>query len=167
MNLFVKLKTGLLSFVSFMSFSSFSCCLLCCAGCAGPQLTDGADEHVATVGSVEVTAKLVDIPGEFPPNDLYDYAYVLKYEVQTTHRGQAAGAILVGQYNPLKPRNEAADKRAEDIGGNVTEFRVGDVHRLALEVPIDEYCMAGIINKYAGQTDAPIYWAVWTNKVVQ
>jgi hypothetical protein len=138
--------------------------------CAGPAPTDGADPKVTTLGTVEVTAKLVDVTGEFPPNDLYDYAYVMKYEVVQVHRGEASGTILVGQYNPLKKRAEAADQRSGEIGGNVTRFRVGDIHRLALDVPIDAFCMAGIINKYADEnqpTDAPIYWAVWTNRVVQ
>ena len=141
--------------------------ILLCLGCGGPQKTDGADPKVTTMGSIEVTAKLVDITGEFPPNDLYDYAYVMNYEVLETHRGEAPKTIYVGQYNPLKPRAEAADARSGEIGGDVTEFRVGDVHRLALEVPIDDYCMAGIINKYAELTQDPIYWAVWTNRVVQ
>jgi len=141
--------------------------LTVCLGCGGAQKTDGADNNVTTMGSIEVTAKIVDITGEFPPNDLYDYAYVMKYEVIQTHRGEAPKTIYVGQYNPLKPRAEAADARSGEIGGNVKEFRVGDVHRLALEVPIDDYCMAGIINKYAEQTQDPIYWAVWTNRVVQ
>ena len=140
------------------------------AGCGAPTPDDGADPKVTTMGTIEVTAKLVDITGEFPPNDLYDYAYVMKYEVLQVHRGDAAGTLLVGQYNPLKKRAEAADQRSGEIGGNVTRFRVGDVHRLALDVPIDNFCMAGIINKYADESkpsDAPIYWAVWTNRVVQ
>lgn len=141
--------------------------LLLCLGCGGARRTDGADEKVTTLGSIEVTAKLTVIPGEFPPNDLYDYAYVLKYEVLQTHRGQVPKTIYVGQYNPLKLRSEAADARSGEIGGNVAEWRAGDVHRLALEVPIDDYCMVGIINKYADQSQDPIYWAVWTNRVVQ
>lgn len=145
----------------------FAGVLLFQAGCGGAKPTDGADEKITTVGSIEVTAKLAEVPGEFPPNDLYDYAYVMKYEVLTTHRGQVPTTIYVGHYNPLKPRASAADARAEDVGGNVTRFSVGDVHRMALEVPIDDYCMAGIINKYAETSKDPIYWAVWTNRVVQ
>ena len=38
-------------------------------------------------GTAEVTAQLVEIPGPFPPNDLYNYAYVLKYKVLKIHRG--------------------------------------------------------------------------------
>ncbi len=30
---------------------------------------------------LQVTAKLVEIPAKFPPDDLYDYAYVMRYEV--------------------------------------------------------------------------------------
>ena len=39
------------------------------------------------------------------------------------------------------------------------------MQRLALEVPIDDYCMVGIVNKYFDQKPSPIYWAVWTNLV--
>ena len=50
----------------------------------------------------------------FPPNDLYNYAYVLKYRVLKVHRGQIPnGEILVGQYNPLKPRERVQD----DVSG--------------------------------------------------
>lgn len=140
--------------------------LVALVGCGAPK-TDGADLQVTTEGSIEVTARLADIRGEFPPNDLYDYAYVMRYEVLQTHRGEAPATILVGQYNPLKPRASAADARSGEIGGDVTRFRQGDIHRLALEVPIDDYCMVGIINKYAEESQEPIYWAVWTNRVVQ
>lgn len=140
------------------------------AGCGGaPTPTDGADANTTTLGTVEITARLIDIPGEFPPNDLYDYAYVMKYEVLETHRGEATGTIFVGHYNPLKKRGEAADDRSGPIGGNLTRFRVGDIHRLALDVPIEEHCMAGIVNVYAENepNDAPVYWTLWVNEVVR
>jgi len=35
---------------------------------------------------------------------------------------------------------------------------------MALEVPIDDYYMGGIINRYFGEETGPIYWAVWTNQ---
>ena len=164
-----------------------------CSGCR-KSASDGSDEKVTTLGTTEVTAELTEIPGEFPPNNLYDYAYVLKYRVLKTHRGTVNGAtILVAQYNPLKPRAEAADAKAEGIGGNLKSFRAGEVHRMALATPLDDYCMAGVINKYsahksagavqamppsaaATQPAAPeqpavrgeaqtIYWALWTNRV--
>jgi len=127
---------------------------------------DGKDAEVTTLGSVEVTAQLTEIRGEFPPNDLYDYVYVLKYQVLETHRGKIEGdSILVAQYNPLKPRAQAADARAEGIGGNVKRFRAGDVHRLALDVPFDDYYMGPVINKYHEEATEPLYWGVWTNRV--
>ena len=123
------------------------------------------DPHLATNGSVEVTARLVEIPeGAIFKRDLYDYATVLKYQVLQVHRGKVDGDTLyVGHYNPWKPRAEAADKRAPKVGGNVRQFEAGQTHRMALEVPIEDYFMGGIVNKYFGKTTNTIYWAVWTN----
>jgi hypothetical protein len=140
---------------------------LFCVSCS-KKTDDGADPQVTTKGSIEVTAQLVEIRGEFYPNNLYDYAYILKYKVLQTHRGKVhADTILVGQYNPLKPRSSVADERVKDIGGNLKKFVAGDVHRMALEVPIDDYYMGPIGNKYQGEDKGPIYWAVWTNRVVR
>lgn len=128
-------------------------------------LVGSNDPHLATNGSVEVTAKLVEIPeGAIFKRDLYDYATVLKYQVLEVHRGKVDGDTLyVGHYNPWKPRAEAADKRAPKVGGNVRQFEAGQTHRMALEVPIEDYFMGGIVNKYFGKTTNTIYWAVWTN----
>jgi len=129
---------------------------------------DGADAQVARLGSVEVTAELLEIPGEIRNDPMYDYAHVMKYKVLKVHRGEVEkDVIYVGQYNPAKPRGAVADARVGEIGGNLRQFHVGDIHRLALEVPIDDYFMGGVINKYFGQTDDPIYWALWTNRVVR
>jgi hypothetical protein len=139
-----------------------------CASCnqqaAGPAAS-GEDPEVTTRGSIEVTAKLVEISdGAIFKRDLYNYATVLKYEIVQTHRGKVDGqTIYVGHYNPFKPRAEAADRNVEQIGGNLKTFRAGELHRLALEVPIDDHYMGGIVNKYFGKETGPIYWAVWTN----
>ncbi len=123
------------------------------------------DPKLSALGTIEVTAKLVDTGGEFPPNDLYDYAHVMKYEVQQTHRGKVDGNVIyVGHYNPLKPRSAAADERVKEIGGNVTKFVAGDAHRMALAVPIDENFMGGIVNKLPESEKGPIYWALWTDR---
>jgi hypothetical protein len=123
------------------------------------------DPHLATNGTLEVTATLVEIPeGAIFKRDLYDYATILKYRVVKVHRGQVAtNTLLVGHYNPWKPRAEAADKRVQGIGGSLRQFRAGDTHRMALEVPIDDHFMGGIVNKYFGQETGPLHWAVWTN----
>ena len=110
-------------------------------------------------------AKLVEIPdGAIFQRDLYDYATVLKYRVLMVHRGEVKGdTIYVGHYDPWKARAEAADRRVKDIGGNLRQFQAGQVQRLALEVPIEEHFMGGIVNKYFGNETGPIYWAVWTD----
>jgi hypothetical protein len=131
---------------------------------------DGGDSAPApspgsTLGSVEVTARLLEIPGEFPRKKLYDYVYVMKYRVIKTHRGRVAGEeILVGHYNPTKPRSQAEDKFSGRLGGSVDEFRMGDVHRLSLEEPLDDRMpMVGLIDKYISEKGMR-YWAIWTDR---
>ena len=118
---------------------------------------------MTALGTVEVTAQLEEIPDKFPPNDLYNYGYVLKYRVLKVHRGQVPGKeILVAQYNPLKPRASVQDDVSGKIGGHLDAFRAGDVHRMALEAPVDQFWMGGIIDKYFKEPGIR-YWAVWTN----
>ncbi len=133
--------------------------------CSGKK-DDGSDPNVTSKGSVEVTAKLIEINGEMPDIPLYDYAFIFKYQVIKVHRGKIEGDVLyVGHYNPLKPRESVADIRSGEIGGNVKQFQVGDVHRMALESPIEDFFMGGIVNRYFETYSGPLYWAVWTNKV--
>jgi len=120
--------------------------------------------EVTSLGKVEVTARLSEILGKFPPNNLYDYAYVMKYRVLKTHRGMVEGEdIYVGHYNPLKPRARAADKFSGKIGGNVDQFQVGQVHRMALDFPLDGCYMGGIIDKHIMEPGTR-YWAMWTER---
>ena len=136
---------------------------LACGSC-GPAPGTGEDAEVATRGSVEVTATLTEIRGEFVDKLDYDYAFVMKYEVPQVHRGEVDGdTIYVGHYNPQKPRAQAADARVPEVGGALKKFRAGDVHRMALEPDIDEQFMGGIINRYFGEHDGPVHWAIWTN----
>jgi hypothetical protein len=136
-----------------------------CGTKSEPSDAGGVDAEVGTLGAVEVTAKLVEIPaGSIFKRDLYDYAAVLKYEVVKVHRGKLdAETIYVAHYNPFKPRGEAADRRVKRVGGDLKRFEAGQVHRMALEVPLDDYFMGGLINKYFGTETGPLYWAVWTN----
>lgn len=124
----------------------------------------GPDEYLAKKGAFEVTAQLVEIRGEFVNRADYDYAFVMKYKVVQVHRGTIEGdTIYVAHYNPHKPRRSAADARVTVNGGNLVRFTAGDMHRMALEVPIDDYYMGGIINRYFEEYKGPVYWAVWTN----
>jgi len=141
--------------------------LLLSDSCA-KKVETGEDPKVTTLGSIEVTARLEEIRGELRNDPLYDYAHVMKYKVLQVHRGQVnKETIYIGHYNPAKPRDKVADARVREIGGNVRQFRVGDIHRMALEVPIDNYFMGGIINKYFGEVNDPVYWAIWINQVVK
>jgi len=139
--------------------------LVSCGQPSAAPATKVDDPRLSAMGTVEVTAKLVEIPeGAIFKRDLYNYATILKYEIVTVHRGQTpATTIFVGHYNPWKPRAEASDNRIKEIGGNLKKFEPGQVHRMALEVPIDDYFMGGIVNKYFGQETGELCWAVWTN----
>lgn len=117
-------------------------------------------------GIIEVTARLIEVPeGAIFKRDLYDYASILKYEITAVHRGAAAkgATIYIGHYNPWKSRADAADKKVKDIGGTLREFRAGELHRMALETPMDEHYLGGIVDKYFGKHEGPAFWAVWTN----
>jgi len=146
-------------------FLALSCLFVSCGSGGGDSAVTGVDPQVTARGTVEVTARLAEIPeGAIFERELYDYTTILKYTVLKVHRGNVQGeTIYVGHYNPFKRRSEASDQRVKDIGGNLTRFQAGQLHRMALEAPIDDYFMGGIVNKYFGQSTEPIYWAVWTN----
>jgi hypothetical protein len=126
-----------------------------------------ADPELRRRGTIEVTAKLVEIPEKaIFQRPLYDYVTVLKYEVLAVHRGRVKGqTIYVGHYNPAKPRSEAADKLMPDIGGNLKTFRAGQVQRMAMLESMVENFTGGILNKYSGEDTDAIYLAVWTDLV--
>ena len=126
-----------------------------------------ADPELAKRGSIEVTARLVEIPeGAIFQRELYNYATVLKYQVLEVHRGKVKGqTIYVGHYNPAKPRSEVADRRVPEVGGNLKSFRAGQEHRMALEDSMLDHFTGGILNKYSEEDTDPIYWAVWTDQV--
>lgn len=146
---------------------SLLCILGLCVSCSKKPDT-GEDDKVTTLRSIEVTAQLLEIRGKIIDDPLYDYAHVMKYKVLQVHRGKIDGDVIyVGHYNPAEPRSSVADARVPQIGGNLKRFRAIDIHRMALEVPIDDYYMGGIINKYFGESKDPIYWAIWTNLVTK
>lgn len=144
---------------------AFGLAVASCGKPSGGSSAAAQDPQLTTHGTLEVTATLVEVPdGAIFKRNLYDYATILKYQVVKVHRGQVAtNTLWVGHYNPWKPRAEAADKRVKGIGGSLKHFRAGDTHRMALEVPIDDHFMGGIVNKYFGEETGPLYWAVWTN----
>jgi hypothetical protein len=133
------------------------------AGCA----SSGPDPELDSHGSIEVTARLDEIPEKaIFQRPLYNYATVLKYHVLEVHRGKVKGeTIYVGHYNPAKPRSEVADRLVPNIGGNLKAFRTGQVHRMALDASMLQRFTGGILNEYDEEDTDPIYWAVWTDLV--
>jgi hypothetical protein len=73
-------------------------------------LADGA-------APLEVTAKLVEIPSKMPPDDLYDYAYVMRYQVQGGPLDKQF--LLIAHYKPLQPRSKIKDKMKSQVSGKV------------------------------------------------
>jgi len=71
---------------------------LCCGSCG--RESDAADSkrvdpQLASHGTIEVTAELIEIPpGAIFKRDLYDYATILKYRVLRVHRGEVDGETI-------------------------------------------------------------------------
>jgi hypothetical protein len=134
----------------------------------GNNKASGVDAQVTSLGTVEVTAELVQIKGELIDRPLYDYVFIFKYKVLKVHRGKINSEyIYVGHYNPLKARSEVSDANSGKIGGNVKTFQGGDIHRMALDTPLDNFYMGGIVNRYFEEMKGAPYWALWTNQVVK
>ena len=147
-------------------------CLLAtgCGNGSGPRAVGranaGEDENVKSLGSIEVTARLVEVPdGAIFQRDLYHYATILKYEVVTVHRGDLKPGehVYVGQYDPWKPRAEAADNQVKNVGGDLKRFEPGRLERMALEPSLDDSYLGAIVDKYFGKRTGSAYWAAWTN----
>jgi hypothetical protein len=110
-------------------------------------------------GSIEVTAKLVEIPGKFPPDDLYDYAYVMKYQVQG---GELDGkTILVAHYKPRRERKKIKDQMKKYVGGTLKRFKQGDVHVMTLEPDLQKIWQGAVIDDFfATDRKSTRYWCL-------
>ena len=60
-------------------------------GLLATRVETGEDDVVAHAGRIEVTARLLDCPEEFPDLGAYRYTYVLRYEVLTSAPSGSAG----------------------------------------------------------------------------
>jgi hypothetical protein len=118
----------------------------------------------AAQGSLVLVGTLQALPGALPANDLYKYAYVMKYTVDTVVEGVFEGKeILVGQYDPRTPRAAIADDQKGLVGGNVAGFQEGDRHYLVLR-PLDSAWTGAIEDGYIRET-TPRWWASWTDRI--
>lgn len=109
-----------------------------------------------------VVARLVEIPGQFPPNDLYNYLYLMKYRVLNVVRGSCKDKeILVAHYNPRIPRSQIKDRMSPFVAGNVMKFETGDKHRLELIAPLSKVIEERVedVDDYA-DSDLERYYAL-------
>lgn len=96
-----------------------------------------------------VIARVVEIPGKFAPNDLYNYVYVMKYRVLKVEKGAyTEKEILVGHYNPLIPRKNIKDRMSLFVKGDADRFEVGVKHRLVLITPIESVWKDAVEDEY-------------------
>jgi hypothetical protein len=114
-------------------------------------------------GKLVLVAELTDIAGRFPANELYNYAYIMKYKVLQVVQGSYGDPeILVGQYNPRIARDEIKDEQDAKVGGDVSSFQKGDVHYLVLN-PLDGEWTGAVEDEYFNDK-RPRWWALWTAK---
>lgn len=136
------------------AFLSLIFCLtaLCVATLASPAR--GEDPQ-----PLEVTAKLVEIPSKFPPDDLYDYAYVMRYEVVGGPKDKAS--IFVAHYKPRQPRSKVEGKMKAFVAGKVRSFNKGDVHKLKLSPDLKKIWKGPLVDEFAATDKKSVrHWAL-------
>jgi hypothetical protein len=117
--------------------------------------------------TLKIEARLIEIPGKFAPNDLYNYVYIMKYRVVRVLKGSyVKKEILVGHYNPLIQRDRIKDKMAEIVHGNVKRFAVQDKQVLTLIRPIDRVWKDAVEDEYT-DSDLESYFAIEADTLVQ
>ena len=107
----------------------------------------------------DVTAKLIEIPSKFPPDDLYDYSYVMKYEVVGGPMDKQT--ILVAHYKPRLARKKIKDKMKAHVAGKLKRFKVGDVHKLTVDPDLQKIWQGAVIDDFfATDRTSPRYWCL-------
>jgi hypothetical protein len=108
---------------------------------------------------VLVTAKLVEIPSKFPPDDLYDYAYVMRYEV--TGGPLDKSSILVAHYKPRQARSKIKDKMKDYVSGKLRSFSVGDLHKMKLAPDLKKIWKGPLVDEFAATDHKSVrYWCL-------
>ncbi len=101
----------------------------------------------APAATLTVTAKLVEIPTKLPPDDLYDYAYVMRYEVIGGEMDKKT--ILVAHYKPRQPRSAIKDAMKKYVSGKVRSFHQGDVQKLQLSAELKSIWKGALVDEFA------------------
>ena len=104
-------------------------------------------ESPAPANTLTVTAKLVEIPGKFPSDDLYDYAYVMRYEV--IGGAMDKKSILVAHYKPRQARSAIKDQMKKYVSGKVRSFHEGDVQKLQLTPDLKSVWKGALVDEFA------------------
>ena len=110
-----------------------------------------------------VTAELVEIPSKFPPDDLYDYAFVMKYKVLD---GELAGKnILVAHYKPRQARKKIKDEMKKFVAGKLKRFKQGLKHKLVLAANLEKIWQGAVIDDFfATDRKSTRYWCLQVDK---
>jgi hypothetical protein len=144
------LRAGLMRTVSAVALCSLACLTLA---------AQEAHAQPAPGDVITVTAKLVEIPSKLPPDDLYDYAYVMRYQVQGGPMDKAF--ILVAHYKPRQARAKIKDKMKEFVTGKVRNFNQGDVHKLKLTPDLKKIWKGALTDEYAATDRQSVrYWCL-------
>ena len=108
---------------------------------------------------ISVTAKLVEIPSKPPPDDLYDYAFVMRYEVIGGPLDKSI--LLVAHYKPLQPRSKIKGKMKEFVGGKLRSFTQGDTHKMKLSPDLKKIWKGALIDDFSATDRKSIrYWCL-------
>ncbi len=106
-----------------------------------------AGEPAGTPGTtLEVTARLVNVPGKFPADDLYDYAYVMQYRVEGGELDKQL--IYVAHYKPRRARAEIDDGMKKIVGGSLKRFEVNAVHRMVLTPELRKVWKGALVDEF-------------------
>jgi hypothetical protein len=110
-------------------------------------------------GVITVTAKLVEIPSKPPPDDLYDYAYVMRYQVIGGPLDKTS--ILVAHYRPLVPRSKVSGKMKAFVAGKLRSFVHGDVHKLKLSPELRQIWKGELVDDFEATDHKSVrYWCL-------
>jgi hypothetical protein len=127
-------------------------------------LLASAPAPAADPPAISVTAKLVEIPSAFPPDDLYDYAYVMRYEVSGGPLDKQS--IFVAHYKPRQPRKKIKDKMQTFVRGKARSFSVGDVHKLKLTTDLKKIWPGALVDEFAATDRKSVrYWCLEVDPV--
>ena len=126
-------------------------------GCfACPQSSQSQADHGEVI---TVTAKLVEIPSKPPPDDLYDYAYVMRYQVMGGPLDKTS--ILVAHYRPLVPRSKITGKMKAFASGKLRSFVQGDVHKMKLSPGLKQIWKGELVDDFEATDHKSVrYWCL-------